>query len=846
MTKYDDITLICPCNDLESVTILEIAKTYHIDTRTSNQAWGGKLGKEPEGNLQNLLKRVVVVELPDEVVEERLRSAGHDVIIIDHHDYSDLHRWRVESSLEQFCTLINHEMSLEELKVAINDKDFIPGLARMGVSYEEMKAIRQKEREITGVDHLFEEAFDYYSDHWKHFRDLDIVLAPERFRNVMGEVAQWPSKENYDKAAKNKQPVSIPNCLIIYHKDGNPEAIVRVNYYGVERLRPAFVDLMQDPAMAYFEMWIGRGATSCYWGAVARYPGEDKEQWYQPLFDTLLDRVLSFTLIDGRPLRYYWTTFLFPFRFSDPGYMPDPQGESSEVLFGVNKQGENTEKDINEIQEIIYFLPHVRDMLYKQRHDGGVMNCTPNGGEDISPARKWIIPVEQGDYSLEVWIDEKDEEIIPEKIRLPIEELALYRFFNDVHILSISLCKDTGLDIWKDRAFWRVLIDKTFQRGTTYRSLDDALTFNKLGRIVYQSFAEQPEEKKIANVAWLWTRDGDDERQLQVFKQPGISLQEEAFNSPLSNVVGEIVWRFFLSDAKRTPLEPLLDDRMFVHTCLALAGPKPAHRVGEQRYHAAFSLATCVDRFDDAWESQSGYAYDRNFVRELLQPLTYTRWYGVDSNLYGFTRFSAIYMAFDGYFHKTISKHVRTMYLRMSVVVLFYRASVVYYAHRTAQLPNPPTFNLMQKRVEEVHREVHDIHREMVCFANRHWFRELTYQDQGIEIFNLQRKAMDIEQEYEKARNDIERTYQFLDMQYQFLDMQYQSRFSKISEFVGIVALAFAIVAVVIGIFNMGFSTEIPIVGKVLGSETVLWGVITFIVLAIIVGFGIALNRRRK
>ena len=72
----EDFSLICPQNDLESATILDIAGEYPIiDTRTSPQDWGGKLGKEPPENLHNLRECVVIVELPDEAAEERLRKA---------------------------------------------------------------------------------------------------------------------------------------------------------------------------------------------------------------------------------------------------------------------------------------------------------------------------------------------------------------------------------------------------------------------------------------------------------------------------------------------------------------------------------------------------------------------------------------------------------------------------------------------------------------------------------------------------------------------------------------------------------------------------------------------------
>ncbi len=55
MLAIKDVTLICPKNDLESHTILKLAKTIGIsDLRVSQQAWGARLENEPEDQFKNL------------------------------------------------------------------------------------------------------------------------------------------------------------------------------------------------------------------------------------------------------------------------------------------------------------------------------------------------------------------------------------------------------------------------------------------------------------------------------------------------------------------------------------------------------------------------------------------------------------------------------------------------------------------------------------------------------------------------------------------------------------------------------------------------------------------------
>ena len=86
--KYNlnDVTLICPSNDLESETILRIARTTEmIDVRPVSLGWGGRLSDLEPGFFENLRTHVWIVELPDINKENELHEKGHDVGIIDHH-----------------------------------------------------------------------------------------------------------------------------------------------------------------------------------------------------------------------------------------------------------------------------------------------------------------------------------------------------------------------------------------------------------------------------------------------------------------------------------------------------------------------------------------------------------------------------------------------------------------------------------------------------------------------------------------------------------------------------------------------------------------------------------------
>jgi O-acetyl-ADP-ribose deacetylase (regulator of RNase III) len=140
----NETLFIIPNNDGEAVragAILEALEAPHF--QQSAQGWGATLANEPldQAKLSGV-KRVVVFEIPGLEVEEKLRKQGLEVVVVDHHAYKDIDRRRQESSLEQLMSLINWPMSRVDEALAVNDRGYIPGLKKMGLSEDEIREIR--------------------------------------------------------------------------------------------------------------------------------------------------------------------------------------------------------------------------------------------------------------------------------------------------------------------------------------------------------------------------------------------------------------------------------------------------------------------------------------------------------------------------------------------------------------------------------------------------------------------------------------------------------------------------------------------------------------------------------
>lgn len=153
MFDRDQVTVVCPNNDAESRTIVDICRRIGVDVRVSQQPWGATLDQEPEINLRNLKRIVIAVEMPSLQKESELEESGHQVVVVDHHSYPrlNLDRRKPVSSLEQVAESLGYQLDRWEQGVAINDREYIFGLLDAGYSIEEIQELRRYDLESQGV-----------------------------------------------------------------------------------------------------------------------------------------------------------------------------------------------------------------------------------------------------------------------------------------------------------------------------------------------------------------------------------------------------------------------------------------------------------------------------------------------------------------------------------------------------------------------------------------------------------------------------------------------------------------------------------------------------------------------
>lgn len=204
----------------------------------------------------------------------------------------------------------------------------------------------------------------------------------------------------------------------------------------------------------------------------------------------------------------------------------------------------------------------------------------------------------------------------------------------------------------------------------------------------------------------------------------------------------------FLGDLK--DVEPILDDRMYV-VCQLLDNTVSAGlRTADEEPYAYET--------DDFWYRyvfvDAGEAMCQNpkMKRELTAQSTYGRWSGYGT-LYGITRYSFMLLSDgSGFSHNVLNAHIRTVYFQMASLLLAYRAMMLHFSDAIADAMGSDD------------AKAETVFRDYLEFQNRIYFREVTAQEQGIELFNLGRERMRLDAQLEELDHDIAELHDFVDL----------------------------------------------------------------------------------
>ena len=481
---------------------------------------------------------------------------------------------------------------------------------------------------------------------------------------------------------------------------------------------------------------------------------------------------------------YSYHSFMFPFRFDflengmkDKTEFEIYKEEPIEKRVDVKKLFDKLQKshwmykkftiDISEnynfYNEFVYFYDYVRSAIYNLKKEFD--------DSEIS-------------YFFEIETENNKEKKIGEfsiyskkgVFNLDIVSISLRIFTTGVGILSIEL------------------------ENRKYFNFDDILLINDYGRRIYPPFLSSMENplKGVKDEVLpdkITVKIGDKIDETENFDK---LLKDVRLNQDIK--VSDYVLKLLdmniftqnKKDKNKFYIQPILDDRMFV---LCWYGNDVlSHKLKTNDFYNK----------SDGWykyifiDSEFPTVQNDTMKKFLLNGSTYKRWskYGT---FYGVSRYSFVCLTDRSSFSKQkILMHMKTMYYQMTVLLLALRASILRFSDEIAALVDESKGSFDYKKLKKLYEKY-------LTFYNRLYFKEISSQDQGIELYDMAKSQMRIDEHINKLDNKFTKLFEFANMK---LESDRNDRLEILS-ILGFVFLPPALLASIYGMnifsFNQGW-----------------------------------------
>ena len=407
---------------------------------------------------------------------------------------------------------------------------------------------------------------------------------------------------------------------------------------------------------------------------------------------------------------YSFHTFMFPFRWKIKDLDNRPFSEQidlNNIRYAMTPDWERLavpidEKESNDLyNERNYFYEFVHSALYDNNSDHTIIRHY----ERREP--------KHGSVTYRIVCGKDHREYI-----LDVQAINLNLYSTGVGVLSI------------------------FLYNNRYSDANDVLVINQYGRRVFPAF--------IADLKYrgeLAHRIGFD----------GLNgVYEEDFknynNGIKSNTPALFIQKMVHEVAENIEMQPVIDDRMFV-----LCWYKNDEWASKFNQDYTDFIENNEDWYkyvyvDNPWGLS---CQNDEMRRELIKNSTYSRWQKY-SSLYGVSRYSMVFLT-NNECPDFLTNYFETEYARMAELVFMQRATVLRFSSEITHISNMSLSKDFGVRVSSLYKEY-------IRFENQIYFREVSAQDQGIEMYQLLFKAVNLEDQVKKLDEEIEELYNYVSL----------------------------------------------------------------------------------
>ena len=297
---------------------------------------------------------------------------------------------------------------------------------------------------------------------------------------------------------------------------------------------------------------------------------------------------------------------------------------------------------------------------------------------------------------------------------------------------------------------------------------------------------------------------------------------------PISSLIIKVLGDIFTQEigAKdKFLIQSVIDERMFVVCWYGNNG------LAESLKNDFLSFENGnLKPINDKWykflfiDSSDKTVQDENMQKELLQKHTYTRWrnYGT---FYGVSRYSFVVLTSD---LQTLKKnyadfivtHIKSVYYQMIILALAIRASILRFSDEVTAISDLDSEN-------ELFNRVSNLYKNYLKFRNKLYFKEITSQEQGIELYDKIREVMNIDRDVQDLSSELIQLDTFSQMKLEHKENTEIGKLTKVATYM----MPPTLIAGIFGmnIFNESFANPqwailviILVFGSFLGAKKII------------------------
>lgn len=728
MNQFDNVKKIFLLggHDLEMTTIKKILEQKNLYVSDKGLCWSDAKLCQYEEELKRYSSgqyRIYGIELQEDGFDKLPENYER----IDHHNELQDR----SSALEQVAEIIGYQLTEEERLIAENDKGYYPAMEKFlmekypDMSKEDRRAkmddIRRRDRKAQGVTEEEEDVAEgtfVWEDEDNGYKVVTTNI--EHFSPICDRL--WP----YQK------------LIVIRPFEGN----ATLCYYGSEAqesYKKIRNDVLKDRADS---VSYSGGGEDGYWGIKNdSLAVDDLVQIVKSFVPNYSLQEASEALIQSAHI------FCFPFSWEpiDSSMKIDIRYLKQNFVPGNWRKGTYNETEKQSLyNELNYFFPFVHNELYEYSDElGGLLPWSISGTEiQLWKESSRVLHFERNEKECSYEIVIKIDKNTWRKYSLKVEAINLNLYSMGIGVLSIYAKNTSGKCLESD------IPTKWSNAKSKFIGRNDILKINQYGRRVMPPFYADVELRgEIAESLCL--------------RLGGREIVEDFsryHKCPKSWKYSSIIEHLLYDFSKDLNYKMVIDDRMFVmswyknYDCSSLSKNTIQNIYSEMNVNDNDSTNYWY-RFlfvDNSWATCQN-EYMRN---ELLKKHSYVRWTDRNS-IYGVTRYSFM-MLTDGRVPPYLLNYFETIYARMVELVLMQRATVLKFSERINMISISA-----DKSKELLRNEVNRLCQDYIVFKNQFYFKEVTAQDQGIEMYYLLQKSLRLEEMVKDLDEDIQELYQY-------------------------------------------------------------------------------------